>query len=340
MARAKPTTSLETDGDVWLKLGPSSYKADGEDELFVAWREVGEDGGVRVVERIRPWQPGVKLDETGAMPDTFTLGAVFNNDISEAEQDTQAIQIWPDLLEALIKQFKTGKTATLNLPWKRGIRVKPLTWQRRATAEDNRGGETLTVSMKTDNEDALDREAFEAVSVKATVKRAAEEAVFAMEQEGMSAAPAESLRSAFDADAGGDLIGGIVGLASDLAGLMNRPGEFVQSVAAQASRLRRATRILMDAYSTTEPGRNQMSGPDGSNARAKLFALLELAANAEGAARVGLPKTRTYTPERRTSVWLIATELGQNARQIMGINSKIADFSNIEKGEPVLVFAE
>lgn len=339
MAREKLTTSAETDGDPWLLLGPSSYQATGEVELFIAWREVGEDGGVRVVERIRPWQPGAKLDETGAMPDTFTLGAVFNNDVTEAEVVDQGIQIWPDLIEALVRQFKTGKTATLNLPWKRGMRVKPLTWQRRATSDDNRGGETLTVNFKTDNEDDLDREAFEQVSVKATVKRAAEEAVFSLEQEGMSAAAADQVRTTSDFGGIGDPIGGIVGLASELAGLMNKPGELL-AIATAAQRLRRAGRILIDAYSTNTPGRDQMSGPDGSGARAKLFALLELAANAEAEARAGLPKTRTYTPERRTSIWLIATELGQNARQIMAINSKIEDFSNIEKGEPVLVFAE
>lgn len=339
MARAKLTVASETDGDPWLKLGASSYKADGEAELFVAWREVGEDGGLRVVERIRPWQPGAKLDETGAMPDTFTLGAIFNADISESELDVQGIQIWPDLLEALVRQFKTGKTATLNLPWKRGIRVKPLTWQRRATSDDNRGGETLSVSFKTDNEDALDRAAFEQVSVKATVKRAAEEAVFSLEQEGMSAAAADQVRTTSDFGGLGDPIGGIVGLASDLAGLMNRPGELL-AIATAASRLRRATKILMGAYSTDEPGRDQMGGPDGSSARAKLLALLELAANAEADARAGLPKTRTYTAVRRTSVWEIATELGQNARQIMSVNSAVEDFSNIEKGTPVQVFAE
>lgn len=340
MAREKLTVVAEDVGDPWLKLGPSSYQADGEAELFVAWREVGEDGGLRVAERVRPWQPGAKLDETGAMPDTFALSAVFNVDISEPEVDGQGIQIWPDLLEALIRQFKTGKTATLNLPWKRGLRVKPLTWQRRATSEDNRGGETLSVNLKTDNEDNLDREAFEAVSVKATVRRAAEDAVFTMEQEGMSAAAAESVRTTFDSGGLGDPVGGIIGLSADLAGLMARPGEFAQAVASQAQRLRRATQLLVGAYSTNEPGRDQMNKPEGASARAKLLALLELAANAEGEARAALPKTRTYIARRRTSIWLIATELGQNARQLMSVNSQVEDFSNIEQNDSVLVFSE
>jgi hypothetical protein len=340
MAREKLTTALETDGDPWLLLGPTSYRADGETELVLPLREVGEDGGLRVVERVRPWQPGAKLDETGAMPDTFSLGFVFNQDVTEPEVETQGIQVWPDLLEALVLQFKTGKTATLNLPWKRGLRVKPLTWQRRAMSDDNRGGETLSVSLKQDNEDALDREAFEAVAVKANVQRAAEEAVFSLEQDGMSAAAADSLRSASDLGGFGDPGANIVELAAGLAKLLNQPAEFAQAVAAQAQRLRRASKILLDAFSSGEDGRDQMNGPDGAAARAKLLDLLELAANAEAEARATLPKTRGYTAPRRTTIWLIATELGQNARELMAINSQVEDFSFIEQGDSVIVFAE
>jgi hypothetical protein len=340
MAREKLTTALETDGDPWLLLGPTSYQADGEVALLIAAREVGEDGGLRVVERVRPWQPGAKLDETGPMPDVFTLGVYFNADISEPELDTQGIPIWPDLLEALVRQFKTGRTATLHLPWKRGLRVKPLTWQRRAAADDNRGGETLSVTFKQDNEDALDREAFEAVAVKANVKRAAEEAVFALEQDGMSAAAADSLRSVSNFGGLGDPGANIVELAASLADLINQPNEFAQAIAVQAQRLRRAGKLLMTAYSSGDEGRDQMNGPEGASARAKLLALLELAANAEAEALASLPRTRGYTAQRRTTIWLIATELRQNARELMSINSDVEDFSYIEQGTSVKVFAE
>lgn len=312
------------EGDVWADLPPSGYKADGETELFIPWQEVGEDGSLRVVDRVRPWQPGAKLDETGAGPDVFTLTAVFNDDVKEGDPQFANQVMWPDTLEALVRQFKTGKTATLNLPWKRGLRVKPLTWQRKASAGDNRGGESLTVSFKTDNEDSLDREAFEQVSVKASAQRAAEEADFALEQDGMI----------------GDPIAGIVGLASELSGLMNRPGEFAQAIVTAAQRLRRAGAILMNTYSTDEPGRDQMRGPDGASARAKLLALMELAANAESEARAGLPKTVTYIAERDTDIWTIATAKGQQARKLMAVNSTIPDFSFIEQGTPVQVFAE
>ena len=122
------------EGDDWADLPPSSYQADGEAVLYVAWREVGEDGKLRVVRRVRPWQAGAKLDETAADPDVFTCGALFSNDVKEADAEFVNQVMWPDTLEALVRQFKTGKTATLNLPWKRGLRVKPTSWQRRAAA--------------------------------------------------------------------------------------------------------------------------------------------------------------------------------------------------------------
>lgn len=327
------------EGDVWADLPPSTYQADGEAVLYIPWHEVGEDGALRVVPRVRPWQAGAKLDETGHDPDVFSLAAVFNSDVTEGDAAFTSQVMWPDTLEALVRQFKTGKTATLNLPWKRGLRVKPTTWRRMAVADNNRGGELLTATFKTDNEDALDREAFEQVSVKASVQRAAEEAAFAMEQEGMNVNLGQE-RLVLPDGGIGDPIGGIVGLAAALAGALNRPDELGQSIASAAQRLRRATQLLIGAYSTNEPGRDQMNGPDGASARAKLLDLLELAANAEAEALAGLPKTLTIIAERNTTIWDIATARQQRARELMRINGAIEDFNFIERGTAVLVFAE
>jgi len=327
------------EGDVWADLPPSSYQADGEAVLYIPWREVGEDGKLRVVRRVRPWQPGWKLDETGPDGDVFTCGALFNADVTEPDAEFKNQVMWPDTLEALVKQFKTGKTATLHLPWKRGLRVKPASWQRRATSDSDRGGEVLTVIFESDNEDALDREAFEAVAVKASVQRAAEEAAFAMEQEGMNVNLGQE-RLVLPDGGIGDPVGSIIGLASSLAVSLNGPGELAQSVAIAASRLRRATQLLISSYSTDEPGRNQMNGPEGANARAKLLDLLELAANAAAVARAGLPKTMTIIAERNTTIWDIANARQQRARDLMAINGAIEDFNFIERGTPVTVFAE
>lgn len=322
--------------DPWLDLPPASYQADGFPEIIIPVDGIDENGALRVARRARPWQPGVKLDHTGHDADKFTLKMLWSNDVEEPGIDGP---IWPDKLEELIRQFKSGKTATLNLPWKRGIRVKPTTWSRSATATDNRGGELVTLNFETDNEDDLDREAFAAVTVKATLQGTVEEAVFDLESAGMSGVLAPTT---FDADSpfGGGSIEDITELAANLVGLLNAPGEYAQAILHQATRLRRATETVMSAFSTTTPGRDQMNDPTGSSARLKLLELLELAGSAELEARAALPRTRTITTDRDTDIWTIASERGQNARQLMSINGAIEDFGAIPRGTPVLVFAE
>lgn len=313
------------DGDPWLNMPASTYQADGfAGPVFFAARSLGEKGGLRVVPRVRPWQRAAKLDETGAEPDEFTLELIFHNDVTEESWSALQLQNWPKAIEELIKQFKSGKTGTLHLPWKRNLRVKPVTWDRRASADEHRGGEILTVTFKEDNEDDLDREAFEVVSVKAAVGPAVQEAIFDAESIG----------------AWGDPLADIQELASAVEGYLNAPGEYAQAVLTAAKRLRRAARTVMDALSTNAPGRNQLLDPTGASLRLKLLDILELSSRAEGEARSILPRTRTVTFPRVRDIWTIATELRQSARDLMGINGHIEDFAVIPAGTPVHVFAE
>jgi hypothetical protein len=309
--------------DPWLNLPACDYQADGFSVIVLPISGVDESGALRVARRARPWQPGVKLDHTGPDSDKLTLKLLWSNDV---EDEGQGPGFWPDKLEELIAQFKSGKTATLNLPWKRGLRVKPLTWSRSASAEGDRGGELVTLNFETDNEDNLDREAFQKVSVKATVQSSVEAAQFDMESIG-----------AWDGS-----IEDVTQLAADLVGYLNAPGDYAQALLHQANRLRRAAQFLTDSFSTTVEGRDQFNGPEGSSARLKLLELMELAAFAASEARAAMPKTRTITTQRDTDIWIIAGEQRppQDARALMSINGQIEDFAAIPKGTAVLVFAE
>jgi len=309
--------------DDWEGLGPSTYMADGESELRVIARQITEKGGNRIVKHARPWQDGAKLDSTGAEPDDFTLELLFHPDVAEGdtEGDGQPA-IWPDRLEALLKQFKTGKTATLHLPWKRNMRVKPTTWDRRAIGDDFRGGEILTASFCSDNEDDLDREAFEAVSVKSQVQRKAETTQFDMDSIG-----------GWDGS-----IEDITQLAADLVGLMNTPGDYAAAIAHQAGRVMRAARFLTDSLTSAATGRGQLNDPEGSRARQGLLDLIEFAARAEMESRERLPKTVTVRYATDRSIYDIATERGQSVRDLIGVNSQIEDPAYIPANTPVLVF--
>lgn len=308
--------------DIWSAMDPASYKADGGELILFPARSAGERGGNRIARRERPWQAGAKLDAIGSKPDELTIEALFHNDIIEPGLG-ESPALYPDRLDALVAAFKLGTTATLNLPWKRNLRVKADSWDRRATADDTRGGEVLTVTFITDSEDNLDREAFERVSAKANVNRVAEAATFTMKSIG-----------AWDGS-----IEDITQFASELQGYLNAPGEYLSAIAHRAKRIRRAVTGLMGALSTAVPGRGQLADPEGSNARLQLLELLELAAAAEEEARASLPKTRSVTFARARDIYSIATEVGQDPRVLISINSALEDPGYIEAGTPVLVLA-
>lgn len=232
--------------DPWLDMGPTTIQADGEDEILFMAKIISATGSLRVARRRRPWQYGQKIDETGDEGDELTIEGIFHNDMEEA--GLEGVVQWPDNLEALWTQLKTGKTVTLNFPWKRGLRVKPITRDRRASSDEVRGGEVVTVKFHEDNEDALDREAVEKVSVKAAANRAVEEATFSMESEGMSADLVNPPVRSFTELEFSDPVSTINGLASDVVGLLSAPQDFADALALAATRLRRATLLLLEAF--------------------------------------------------------------------------------------------
>lgn len=324
--------------DDWQDLEPFSFQMDGHREIKFIGRTVGEDGQNRLAPRKRPWQKGEKVDSTGPDGDSYQIEGIFHSDVDEGDVDN-GMPMWPDALEALVKQFKEEKTGTLHLPWKRGLRVKASNWSRRASADEHRGGEVLTVTFKEDNEDSLDREAFVGVSVKGSLSRTVEEAQFDAESAGIWDGSLEDL----------------TGLASDLVGYINAPREFAGDVKQASNRVRRAVSSVTRAFSGPPPiqespaapaspgdeGRNQLNDPDGFNLRIRLLELLDLAAAAEAEARRSLPRTRSYIPERDTSIWLIATDptVRQDPHELMRIND-IEDPNYIEAGTVMRVFAE
>lgn len=308
------------DPDPWLKLGPCTYVVNGKTYGCVAM-EVGENGGNRIAPRDRPWQRGAKLDGVGVKSDEFLLDLIFSNDAGEPDVQNA----WPSDLEAMVAAFKLsgsdGLTGTLNLSWKRGLRVKPLEWSRRAVATENRGGEVLRVKFQEDNEDNLDREAFQLVQVKAALPERVDATQFDAESEGMDVFAIEDLTE----------------LAADVVGLLNYPNDVAAALLHAGNRLRLAVKTVGEAFSSGEPGRDQLNEPAGALTRLKLLELAELGERAVSEARPKATRVMTFT--RTQSIWNIATELGQSARDLMVVNEQIPDFGFIEAGTPVRVFA-
>jgi hypothetical protein len=302
------------EADSWVKLPPATFVLDGVTHTFTA-QLVTVNGSNRLARRNRPFQDGAKVDFVGNNADELELECIFHPDVTEPGADFER---WPTALEDFEEALRTGKTGTLNLPWKRGLRMKGDTWARTARADENRGGEIVRVKFLRDNEDSLDREAMQRVSVRSTINGAVEAAQFDLESEGGWNAGIEQVTT----------------LAAQVQSLLATPGDTLDSLLHVANRLRRAVESTAAAL---EAG-PLAADPEGSSVRQKLLELAELAARAEGEALAARPKTRTFIPERDTTIFRIATELGQKARELMSINGAIEDFNAIPAGTPVTVF--
>lgn len=310
----------------WEDYGPMSFQADGEREIKFLGRSVQQDGKNRLAPRKRPFRQGAKQDSTGSDEDDIIVEGIFHNDVEEPDVDN-GMPMWPDTIEAFVKQLKkSDKTGTLNLPWKRKNRVKALNWTRRATADEHRGGEIISVHFVTDNEDKVDREAMLKSSASGNLSRAVEEAQFDALSEGAWNASLEDL----------------TGFASDLVGWINAPREYAADVVHASNKVTRAVEHVFNALSGAtgdEPGQAPMNDPNGFPLRIRLLEIMDLAASAEAESRRSRPATRTYIPERDTDIWAIAVELEQDANELILLND-LDDPTLVEAGVGIRVFAE
>jgi hypothetical protein len=308
------------EGDGWQDLPICDFQADGRQVVQFLLLTIEENGSLRAPKRDRPYQPGAKLDNVAANADDFVATIQFHNSLDEPGLSTTLRQ-WPDAVEEVIGQFHTGETGTLNLPWKRGIRCKAMNWRRVENASSDRGGAIVTVTFTTDNEDAINREAFQLVSVRAQTPSAVADATFDADSQNM-----------FDGS-----IEDITSFAADLVGLMNAPDELVGTIVAASRRLSRAVTFLMAGFQTAVTGRDSGNDPDTANTRLKLLALLGLAAQAEGDAIARLPKSIDVTYPWVTDIWSVASELSQPSALLIELNDAIEDLSYIERGTPIKV---
>lgn len=322
--------------DDWKDLKPSSWVVPGHEELFLAVLSREKSGGNRLPERKRLYRDGVKLNNTGAEGDDFNVEFIFHNKVTDnGTLAAKGPQMWPDRIEAFERSLKAREVGTLNLPWERGIRCRPQTWTRKAMADRDRGGETMTVRFRVDNEESLDAAAIQIASVRASVGRLARETVFNLEREGMSGDLAETRFD--DEDVGTDAVRSLEKLADDLEEALAAPDDYQQTIQERADRLRRATERLERIFTRPFRGRDQMTQPEGSRARVHLVALRERAAAAGRETRTGIARPIARRFEVPRNIYDVAREFEQEPRRLIALNRHIDDLSHIPAGTPVLV---
>ena len=284
---------------------------------------VEEDGGNRLVPRERAHRRGAKVDDTGSAPVQWLLVCDFYNGITEPGMPAE--DMYPDLLNNLVKSFDVHETGTLTLPHIGPRRCRAWKYKRIETSEERDAGLT-TLTFLEDNEDATTAASFQSPAARSVAKQQAESTTFSAESAGIDAS---------------DLGQSLTELASELEGLANAPGEYVGDLETKAKQIEAACERIeaVHTQAVDEAGK-LLTRPDQSLVVRKLRQLRDTTARVVGERLSSMPRLVPKRFGSQRSIFDVATELGQDAQKLMQANPGIEDMLAIPAGTPVLVFEE
>ena len=260
--------------------------------------DIQESGGNRIVERERPYRDGAKLDDIGRKAIRWTVVAKFENSIQEEGLSTTPL--YPTVLNNLLSTFDVHATGDLTLPTRGKVRARAESYQRKETTGD-RDYATVTLVFCEDNEDSVDAQTFESPSVNASARRITEQAEFDAESGGFGGTSMADLRE----------------FGSQLEGLANAPGETLNDLDTQASIVVGTVNRTTRSFSRAD---DQFSDPENSRTQRKLEQTKDLAGRSRRSPRAGRPRIVSFKLLNGTSLFNIAAQLRQPAKDIIDIN--------------------
>jgi prophage DNA circulation protein len=264
-------------------------------------------GGNRLVQHKRPYRKGAKLDSTGKEPRVWTGTAIFNNSIKEPGLGN-AIQ-YPDNMNAVIAAFDAQETGDLVTPSDGQMRARAFTYERTKSRDEDDTGR-LNLTYVEDNEDDVDATAFAKPNVRGSLIRLAEQTVFTAQQEGTWSSNIADLRE----------------FCANLEGLINAPGEAIDSVVVQA---RAAQHAMLSVLHTLH--RTVDEAPVRTIAAVK--ALIDVSAWAPEEHLKEQPKRIPFYVTATTTIWAIAALVRQSPERLLEINEgRIDDPFAIQPG--------
>ncbi len=278
------------------------------DRITFAIEDDKTSGGNRLVQHKRTYRMGAKIDSTGKEPRVWTCSAIFNNSIQEPGLDENVLQ-YPDNMNALIAAFDTQETGDLVTPSDGKMRARAFTYVRSKSREEDDTGR-LELMFVEDNEDDVDASAFSRPNVRGSLIRLAEQAVFSAQQEGTWSTNIADLKE----------------FCSDLEGLINAPGEAIDSVVAQS---RAAQHAMISVLQTISRGTDEFP----TRTYRALSNLVDVAAWAPEEHIKEAPRRIPYVVKSTTTIWAIAALVRQNAERLLEINEgRIDDPFAVEPG--------
>jgi|SRR6478609_2054989 len=252
-------------------------------------------GGNRLVQHKRPYRKGAKLDSTGQEPRVWSACALFNNSLQEEGLDQSVIQ-YPDNMNALIDAFIAQETGDLVTPSDGKMRARASTYERTNSREEDDTARLNLVFVE-DNEENVDAKSFARPNVRGSLIRLAEEAVFTAEQEGAWNGNIADLRE----------------FCANLEGLINAPGETVDSIVVQ---VRAAQHAMIGVVRTL--GQATLDIPVRTIATMKN--LIDVSAWSLEEHNNNPPKRIPYVVKSTTTIWAIAALKQQDPERLMEIN--------------------
>lgn len=293
------------------------------DSIYFPTESIEEDGGNRIVRRARPYRDGAKLDDTGSKEKEFTITGCFDNSIEEPDMlNTPGELLYPDTLNRLIESFDLHETGTLVTSTRGAVRCRLLSYKR-VENFDSRDSATVTLTFVMDNEDSVDAQSFQNPSVRATIHQAIQETTFSMESKGGFS----------------QMLADLEQFATDLTDAIAAPGEAIQDVDQKAARVARiALNVEKQMSVTGELGRDLLTDPDSWATLRNLHILRDRTARAAEEKNATGVRIITAVFAQDKSIYDIATQLQQNADDLIGINTQLENLLLIAAGTVVKVF--
>jgi prophage DNA circulation protein len=291
---------------VFEKYPVASWKVGNYPALRFPVSEISEEGGNRIVPRVRVYRDGAKLDDTGSEAKIWNVRVCFENSIEEEGLDA-ATPLYPDVLNQMIASFDIHETGELILPTRGFITARAVKYSRLETS-DERDGAVVSFTWQEDNEDEVGNLQFEQYNANASAKRLGEQTVFSATSEGVWDTSLADLNE----------------LASDLEAYANYPENVVANVDSQAVVVIGAVdRIVRALTDQTDDGDNRLGDPELSNTQRKLEELRDMAGRSRSEAFRGRTRLVPFFVRSQTNIFNIATKVNQAAEELILINPSI-----------------
>lgn len=283
-------------------------------------KKISERGGNRLVRRTRQNRNGSKLDDTGSMEKTWTLDVDFFNG---SREDGIPSDLYPDMLNDLIRSFDVHQTGDLTLPTVGKRRCRAETYQRDESFEEIDCA-IVSLTFVEDNEDVMNASTVTAPSARSVSRRLADLTTFSAQQNGVSLS-----------DSGA----GIAELASEVEALITSPFEYFGDLQAQAAKVQALCERLEATHTTRRSQVGELlSQPPGARAVRGLVELRDKAARIVEERQSAMPRLVPYVVPTQRSIFDIAAQFEQDPSQLLAANPEIGNPLAIPPRTVVKVF--